>query len=242
MNMTRDTENQPGAVEKALLHPTNSLLAEDVLLLLFQPDSGTIAGESTLYYVLGGAVVAELALSQQAEARRSGPLVNRIHALGEKPPSDNILQSAWSYIAEKPRDVHTVLAALGPQLREPVLNRLVERGDLNRNRKKVLGLFNSTSLTLGSNRREQLLSPVRAALIDGEEPEPRTAATIALLSASGTLSHFHREIPWSGQVFTRGKEIENGNWGAVAAGLAVARTMTAVVMNPVIIGNALSRD
>jgi hypothetical protein len=29
------------------------LLVEDVLLLLFQPDSGTIAGENILFYVLG---------------------------------------------------------------------------------------------------------------------------------------------------------------------------------------------
>jgi hypothetical protein len=36
---------------KNLSAPT---LAEDLLLVLFQPDSGTIAGENTLYYVLAG--------------------------------------------------------------------------------------------------------------------------------------------------------------------------------------------
>lgn len=46
-------------------------LAEDLLLLLFQPNSGdrggtgTIAGENTLFYVLGGAVLADLALGEQ---------------------------------------------------------------------------------------------------------------------------------------------------------------------------------
>ena len=43
--------------------PTEPSLVEDVLLLLFQPDSGTIAGENILYYVLGGAAVADLALT-----------------------------------------------------------------------------------------------------------------------------------------------------------------------------------
>lgn len=38
------------------------LLVEDVLLLLYQPSSGAIAGENYLYYVLGGAVVADLTL------------------------------------------------------------------------------------------------------------------------------------------------------------------------------------
>jgi len=38
-----------------------ALLVEDVLLLLFQPESGTIAGENILFYVLGGAVLADLA-------------------------------------------------------------------------------------------------------------------------------------------------------------------------------------
>lgn len=48
------------------------LLVEDVLLLLFQPDSGTISGESSRFYVLGGAVLGGLALTGRVQVRKDG--------------------------------------------------------------------------------------------------------------------------------------------------------------------------
>lgn len=209
------------------------LLVEDVLLLLFQPASGTIAGENILFYVLGGAVLGDLALTGRAEVRTHGALSTRVHARGDAAPSDDLLASAWSYIAQKPRDVQTVLAAVGPVLRQPVLDRLVLRGDLTRTKGKALGIFPTTTLALGSDRRDELIAQVRAALIDGETPSPRIGASIALLSASGTLPQFHREIPWSGDIYTRGKILERGDWGASAASDAVTRTMAAIIVNSV---------
>lgn len=216
------------------------LLVEDVLLLLFQPDSGSIAGENILFYVLGGAVLGDLALTGRVEVQH-GALSTRVHAVGDPSETDDILASALSYVAEKPRSVQTVLAAVGPSLRGPVLDRLVERGDLRREQGRLLGIFPTEKLALGSERRAELMTSVRAALIDGETPEPRVAASIALLSASGTLPQFHSEIPWSGDVYTRGKELERGDWGAAAASDAVTRTMAAVIANSVIAATILPR-
>lgn len=224
----------PAEVAGGSTSPTVPALVEDVLLLLFQPDSGTIAGENTLFYVLAGAVVADLALTGKVEARPSGRSSSKVHAIGTTPPTDEVLEPAWSYVAEKPRDVHTVLAAIGPPLREPVLNRLVGRGDLDRRTRKVFGVFTTTRLTLGGPRRPQLLDRVRATLVDGAQPGVRAAARIALLSASGTLPQFHPEIPWSAAVYTRGKEYEEGDWGASAAASAVTRSMTAAVVSAVV--------
>lgn len=217
------------------------LLVEDVLLLLFQPDSGTIAGENILFYVLGGALLGDLALAGRVEVRQHGMLSTRVHAVGDTSSTDEILASALSYVSEKPRNVQTILAALGPALREPVLERLIERGDVDRERGKALGFFPTEKLTLGSARRAQLVTAVRAALVDGETPLPRVAASIALLSASGTLPQFHREIPWSGDVYNRGKELERGDWGAAAASDAVTRTMAAIIANSVIAATMLPR-
>jgi outer membrane receptor protein involved in Fe transport len=47
------------------------LVAEDLLLLLFQPGSGSIAGGGTLYYVLAGAVLAELGLEDAVSTATS---------------------------------------------------------------------------------------------------------------------------------------------------------------------------
>lgn len=207
-------------------------LAEDLLLLLFQPRSGTIAGENTLFYVLGGAVLADLALGDHLTTVDRG----RLASVAGHPPSDGLLRSAWDYLDEKPRGVQTALAAIGPTLRKPVLERLVARGDIDQEPRKVLGLFRTTALRDGrTERRARLLADVRQVLVDGAEPQPRVAALAALLSASGTLPQFHREIPWTSSVIGRAKALEQGDWGAEAAAAAVTRTVTATVVNSAIV-------
>ncbi|MCG5445924.1 GPP34 family phosphoprotein [Micromonospora sp. NIE79] len=206
-------------------------LVEDLLLLLFQPRSGTIAGENTLFYVLGGAVLADLALGDHLTTADRG----RLRSVADHPPSDGLLRPAWDYLAEKPRGVQTALAAVGPALRQPVLERLIERGDIDQEPRKVLGLFRTTALRDGrTERRARLLADVRRVLVDGAEPQARVAALAALLSASGTLPQFDREIPWTSSVISRAKELERGNWGADAAAAAVTRTVTATVVNSAI--------
>ncbi|WP_154794577.1 GOLPH3/VPS74 family protein [Occultella kanbiaonis] len=225
--------------------PQRPNLAEDLLLLLFQPNSGfqrtgSIAGENTLFYVLAGAVLADLGLGEHvrtATGRLGGTIVE---AVENNPPADEILRSAWDYVAEKPRGIQTVLAAVGPRLREPLLDRLIERGDIQRGTRRTLGLFDTKVLEgTGGERRAALLADVRAVLVDGVEPQPRVAALAALISGSGTLPQFHRDIPWTSPVITRAKELEQGNWGAEAAAEAVARTVTAVIVNNVVIAAAV---
>lgn len=110
-----------------------------------------------------------------------------------------------------------------------MLDRLIERGDIRRENRKVLGLFPTTALRDGGTpRRAELIGAVRSVLVDGAEPDTRTAVLGALLSASGSLPALHADIPWSGAVYTRGKELEAADWGAAAAGEAVARTVTAI--------------
>ncbi|GII94358.1 GOLPH3/VPS74 family protein [Sinosporangium siamense] len=217
-------------------------LAEDLLLLLFQPDSGlqsgtgTIAGENTLFYPLAGAVLADLGLGDHVRTRSGWGGTTQVEAIEDRPPSDDILRFAWDYLSEKPRGVQTVLAAIGPTLRGPLLDRLVERGDIRRGSRKALGLFDMAVLEDGgSGRRSRLLEDVRDVLVEGVEPQPRVAALAALLSGSGTLPQFDPEIPWTSPVITRAKELERGNWGAGAAAEAVARTVTATIVNNVII-------
>ncbi|MCZ7421344.1 MULTISPECIES: GPP34 family phosphoprotein [unclassified Micromonospora] len=223
--MTAET-SQPGS-------PT---LVEDLLLLLFQPRSGTIAGENTLFYVLAGAVLADLALADRVTMADR----RKVSIVEGRAPSDELLRSAWDYVSEKPRGVQTVLAAIGPELRKPVLERLIGRGDIRREDRKMLGLFRTTALRDGgTGRRARLLEEVRQVLVDGAEPSARVAALAALLSGSGTLPQFYRDIPWTTPVIKRAKELEQGNWGAGAAAEAVTRTITATVVNSVIVSTTV---
>ncbi|MFI0469668.1 GPP34 family phosphoprotein [Saccharopolyspora sp. 5N102] len=236
----RDENQAPddAPLERSIDEP---LLVEDVLLLLYQPSSGAIAGENFLYYVLGGAVVADLALRDLTEVQEVGRLVRRVAARGDA-PHDGILRPAWDYLNTKPRGIRTVLAAIGPELRSKVLDKLVDDGHLRRKRKKLLGFIPSESLELGSARRAELLVRVRATLVDGTEPDARTAAIAALLSASANLHQFDPEIPWTSSVIHRAKEFENGNWGAAAVGAAVTRATIAVISGALSASAAANAD
>ncbi len=205
-------------------------LAEDLLLVLFQPDAGTIAGESTLYYVLAGAVLADLAFNDSVTTTTTRTGSVRVKAVEGRAPSDELLRSAWDYVSVKSRGVQSVLAAIGPTLRQPLLERLVARGDIREQNGKVLGLFRTTTLRDGgSGRRSGLIGNVRSVLVDGAEPLPRVAALAALMWGSGTLQQFDPQIPWTSAVITRAQELARGNWSAGGATQAVARATAAMI-------------
>ena len=234
--IARDGTGTPGESQNLDI-PT---LPEDLLLLLFQPDSGTIAGETTLFYVLAGAVLADLALKESVATTTTRFGTVNLEAVEGRAPSDEILRYAWDYVSDKPRAVQSILPAIGPTLRQPRLERLIARGDIREDSRKTLGLFNATVLIDGANgRRSGLLEDVRGVLVDGAEPTSRVAALAALVWGSGTLPKFDPVIPWTSSVTNRAHELEAGNWGAGAAAEAVTRTMTAIVVNSVIVATAV---
>ncbi|EGX54816.1 hypothetical protein SZN_36047 [Streptomyces zinciresistens K42] len=207
------------------------LLVEDLTLLMFDDASGAIAGAGTLYYTLGGAVLVELARTGRVEIDERDRGLNgpRVRAVAGEPLSDPLLRAAHAKVAARPRGVQTLLVEIGTGLRETVLDRLVERGLVRRERRTTLGVFRTTAWRAAdTGHKESLVAEVRAALVDGVEPDTRTAALIGLLSASGTLPSLHRAIPWSGAVYTRAKRLEQASWGAEAVNAAVTRTLLAV--------------
>lgn len=216
------------------------LLAEDVMLVLLSPHNGTIGGEGTLFYVLGGAVLAELATSGAVEVEEAGLRGTLVSAVGE-PPADPLLLEAWTYCATKPRGAQTMLAAIGPKLREPVLERLVASGEVSRETRKVLGPITRSTLEVAAgSRRAGLVEQLRAVLVDGAEPTERIGAIGALVSASGALPTLDKEIPWGSDVAARSKALEKGDWGAGAAAQAVTRTTIAIAVNSVAVSVAIA--
>ncbi|HIY67625.1 MAG TPA: GPP34 family phosphoprotein [Candidatus Agrococcus pullicola] len=123
-----DALNPEGVESAAVEAIGNPTLAEDLLLLLFQPGSGTIAGENTLFYVLAGAVLADLARDARVATTTTRLGIVNVEAVEGRGPLDEILRGGWDYVYGKPRAVQTVLPAIGPTLRERLLERLVERG------------------------------------------------------------------------------------------------------------------
>lgn len=216
--------------------PTTPTLAEDVLLVLFDSASGSIRGEgSPLFHVLAGAVLTELALSGVVDIDRKTTMRGRlVRATSDEAPTEPLLLDAWQRVAAGPRDASTLVHEIGPTLRTPTIDRLVDRGTLLREATKTFGFIPGTRLRLaddagGAGRRDELVASLRGVLVDGAEPSVRTGALAALVSASGALPALHRDIPWSGEVWRRGKELQRGEWGARVAGDAVAALAAAML-------------
>lgn len=219
--------------------PPERALAEDLLLMMFQPGSSAVAGEGTLYYLLAGAVLTELGLGGHVRTTPGWLGSTNVEAVPDHPPSDPLLRETWDYVASKPRSVQTVLPVSGPVLREPLMARLLARGDLRLRPHKTLGIFSSTAVEEGgTGRRAELLGAVRAVLVGGVEPTPRVAALAALVYGSGAMSQLDPDIPWNSAVIARAEELKDGSWGASAAAEAVSRTVAATILAHVIVAAA----
>jgi hypothetical protein len=154
----------------------------------------------------------------------------RVTPSGEGPLPDPLLQSAYDSVAEKTRRVQPLLVAIGADMWRVVLDRLVDRGLLRREESRILRVFRSTKWPAADEEHEaQLRARIRRILEDGEAPDPRTAAIIGLLFASGAMPSLRPPLPWTSTTVTRAQELQRGHWGSEAVGTAVTRTAAAIV-------------
>jgi hypothetical protein len=214
------------------------LIVEDLMLLLLDDETGVPAQAGTLFYTLGGAVLVELALLGAVESDGKESLLSgsRITATGQLPPDDPILRDAYAKVAEKPRRVQTLLPIIGADLHRTVTERLIDRGEIRRDKTKVLGFIPMKTLPSENTGHEtELRDRIRAVLVDGATPDARTAAITALLSASGALPMLRPQLAWSSAVYHRAKELEQGNWGAEAVNQAVMRTAAAIAASSAVV-------
>ncbi|WP_430790261.1 GOLPH3/VPS74 family protein [Actinoplanes sp. G11-F43] len=207
------------------------LLVEDLMLLLLDDDTGVPAAAGTLPYALGGAVLVELALLGRVETDG-----RKVHAVGDGVLDDPLLREAYDKIAEKPRGAQSLLLHIGGSLWEPVIDRLIDQGMIRRDKKRILGVFKMKTLPATEARHEtEVRDRIRSVLVDGTEPDSRTAALIALLSSSGALPMLRPQLAWSSAVYQRAKELEQGHWGAEALNSAVAATAAALAVSTAVV-------
>lgn len=206
------------------------LIVEELMLLLLHDEGVAIAGAGTLHYTLGGAVLVELALQGRIAHDDSRSLNGpRVRQAGEGDLEDPLLQAAYDKVAEKDRRVQPLILALSEDLRVQLLERLESRGLIRKEESRFLGVFRTTRWPAEDERHEaELRERIGAVLVDGQEPDPHTAAVIALLSASGAMYAVRPQLPLTSQALARAKEIEKGNWGAGAVATAVNRTAAAI--------------
>lgn len=158
------------------------ILAEQLLLLFLNykkgSDNVTWGGDPGL----AGAILLELT-SQRALTEDDGKLVAASGASPEHP----LLAAALETIEEsdKRRDAKGWVGRLPKQLkplREHVAERLVERGVLTEERRKLLKIFPATRFPQADPEPErELRERLRAVLLTEREPTPQDAMLIALL-------------------------------------------------------------
>jgi hypothetical protein len=209
-----------------------TLIAEDLLLLLLDDEKGTLTGSAYPQAALGGAVLTELALTGAVTVGEKTGVWHsaKVLATPGAEPGDAVLRAAYDVVAERPRSAQDLVTRIGKGLREQLAERLVARGVLERQESRALGLIPRTRWpALDMQREDEVRRRLTAALVQGAQPEERTAALIALLAA---LDKAHKVVDHEGlpakDVRRRAREIAEGAWAATAVRDAINASIAAV--------------
>ncbi|MDV6303920.1 GPP34 family phosphoprotein [Rhodococcus cerastii] len=224
-----------------------TLIAEDLLLLLLDDDSGKPLADSTkLPRVLAGALVVELAMIGSLRITGPDEQIKKDHVVvaGSR-PEDEFLRRVFDLVASasRPMKPQKVIEKSQKNLAKELAARLVAQGFVTEKKDKVLGLFPTTTWPAQDTSREKVLrDALRSALVDGTTPSPHTAALISLISAVD-LTHKVIEDADKKLLKRRAKEIAEGEWAGAAVRKAVSDVNAAVmaaVMVPVIVSTTSS--
>ncbi|MEW2015572.1 GPP34 family phosphoprotein [Rhodococcus sp. BS-15] len=224
-----------------------TLIAEDLLLLLLDDDSGKPLADSTkLPRVLAGALVVELALSGSLRITGPGEQIKKDHVVvaGEL-PAEPVLRRVFDLVASasRPMKPQKVIEKSQKNLSKELVARLVAQGFVTEKKDKVWGLFPTTTWPARETSHEKVLrDSLRSALVDGTTPSPHTAALISLISAVD-LTHKVIVDADKKQLKHRAKQIAEGEWAGAAVRKAVSDVNAAVmaaVMVPVIVSTTSS--
>jgi hypothetical protein len=213
------------------------LLAEDLLLLLTDDDTGQLAAPGgEVDVALGGALLIELALTGRVDVAgpdervREGRLIVR----DPRPTGDGLLDEALGAVGQKEgKKPQSVVARLGKGTRLRLYERLAESGVLRAEEGRLLRVFPRHRWPSEDTAHE---ASVRAGLVttlrNGTTKDARTGALIALLLA---LSVVHKAVdPESVGLSKRemnanAKRIAQGDWGATAVREAIDSMNTVII-------------
>jgi Golgi phosphoprotein 3 (GPP34) len=206
------------------------LLAEELLLLALDDETGKNR-LSSIDLGLAGAVLIELALLERVRVAERGESVKagRLVVLPGPAPASPVLARGLEVVSDREgRRPQDVLTKLGKGLRERLADGLVDSGVLRRQPHRVLGLFPTQRLPAQDTAHEATVRERIWAALSGAEPDERTAALIALLSAMNAVTTVF-DAPNKRVVRKRAKEIAEGQWAATAVRKAIEAINAATV-------------
>ena len=217
-----------------------TLIAEDLLLLLLDDQSGK-PNTSHLDLALGGAVLVDLALGGLVEVASHGSLLGsaKLRRAPGAMVGDRILAGALGAVAEN-KPAQRLVVKVGKGLLEPLAERQLRRGFLDRREEKVLGLVTRTRWpSRDPSRKEAIRRALVVILVQGGRPDARSAALIGLLLA---VNRLHRTVSHpdasARRVKRRAKEVAEESWASptIKDAVAVATAATAAAHSTAVNG------
>ncbi|GAA5170150.1 hypothetical protein GCM10023321_66830 [Pseudonocardia eucalypti] len=202
------------------------LIAEELLLLVYRLDGTAYGKTMELDKALGGALLIELALDGRVDLvdKRLRPAAETAQR-----PAHPELDQALALVEAKPRLPKQLVDKLSVGVRRRLSLGLVEAGVLTDESSRVLGIFPWRRYPVADPApREDALRRLRAVVIEGAEPDPRTAALATLILAAGFTK---RIFPGEDQraVKARLRELAKGDWAAEAVRKAVQAAQGAMM-------------
>ena len=204
-----------------LYDPHVPALAEDLLLLLLDDNSGKPQADSTsMDYALAGAVLAELAMAGRIEVVEGGGFFggSKVEVANAAPTGDDISDAALRLVADRSRRGEKLVPKLSKGLRKEVLGRLEQRGVLRRESTRVLGVFPQERWPAEDASAEQALRQrLHDVLVVGTAPDERTVVLVALLSAIDQAHKLFDSDRIERKAVKGGaKSLAEGSWTATA--------------------------
>ena len=213
------------------------LIAETLLLLLTDEDSGKPRAESTaLTYACAGALLLELSLSGRVdvagpgEAVKAGRLVVRNPEPTGDAPLDKALVELGRRQNKKPRDV---IGRLAKGIRDELYESLAARGVVRREEVTMLGVIPRRRWPVVDTAARWRAREGVEGLVRGNPPDddPGSAALVSLLAAIDKLPQVAAPdvVGLSKkEIRRRGKEISADSWAPKAVKDAVASVNAAI--------------
>ncbi len=208
-----------------------TLIAEDLLLLLLDDESGKVSPWDSAELGLGGAILAELAISgavtvDETASRWRSP---KVRVTGPA-PQDRVLADAVDLVAEKDRHAHDLVTRLGKGKVDTLGARLSDQGMLERREDRMLGVLPRTRWPVVDTTHKVVVTrQLSSVLMQGTTPDARTGALVAVLVG---IERVHKVFDHSGlskrEVKQRAKAVTEGEWAASTVRAAVRATTAAV--------------
>ena len=229
------------------------LIAEDFLLLAVDDETGKTAHVDNLGVRLAGALLADLAAANKTLMRgapEAGATKEEREKAGDAtilvtdnaPTGHVALDAALRAVLDAPEaPARKIVEAISENAEENLLAALVERGILEKEDSKLFRLLPVTRWPAADSSHETTLrADLIKVLVEGAEPDERTATLISLLHGSGLVSGLVGKEQRKG-ARERAEEIAGSEWGAatVATQVAIAATVATVATVGAAVATAL---